>query len=305
MSMDGTLEARDLKLVRAIAEAGGATRAAKQLALSQSAVSHQLRGLEERLGVPLFERQGRRLRITRAGERLVELSHQVLAPLLQAELELKRGLHAERPQLRVATQCYTAYHWLPQALQSLMREHPEVELVLQTDVVGPAHEHLDDDRADVVLCVTPPTKVHYTRVPLFKDELMLAVPRGHWLGRKKYVEGADLAQETLIQNNVSASERERVIKVLFGGQPVFRHVVRLPVSEAVLDLVQAGMGVSILAGFTLTRRLERGELEAVRLTRHGFPRSWTGVFRRGSRLEAPIRTLLATLKRQGLPRNPR
>ena len=64
------------------------------------------------------------------------------------------------------------------------------------------------------------------------------------------------------------------------------------------------MGVSILAGFTLTSRLERGELEAVRLTRHGFPRTWTGVLRKGSPLEGPIRTLLGTLKRQGLPRKP-
>jgi hypothetical protein len=62
------------------------------------------------------------------------------------------------------------------------------------------------------------------------------------------------------------------------------------------------MGVSILAGFTLSARIERGELEAVRLTRHGFSRTWSGVYRKGSLLEAPIRTLLATLKRSGLPR---
>jgi LysR family transcriptional regulator for metE and metH len=301
----GTLEARDLRLVQAIAQAGGATRAAKQLALSQSAVSHQLRGLEDRLGLALFERQGRRLRITRAGEKLVELAQQVLAPLLQAELELKRGLHRERPKLRVATQCYTAYHWLPHALQALMREHPEVELVLQSEVVSGAHEPLDDDRCDVVLCVIPPTRGAYVRVPLFKDELMLAVSRGHALSRKPFVDGPDLEGETLIQNNISSVERERVLKQLFRGDPKLRHVLRVPVAEAVLDLVQAGMGVSVAAGFTLTRRIERGELEAVRLTRRGFPRAWTGVFRRGSRLEGPIRTLLGTLKRQGLPRNPR
>ena len=122
------------------------------------------------------------------------------------------------------------------------------------------------------------------------------------LGRKKFVCGSDLASETLIQTNVSALERDRVLKVLFGGQPNVLRVLRLPVTEAVLDLVQAGMGVSILAAFTLGQRLERGEIEAVRLTRHGFPRTWTGVFAKSSPLEAPIRTLLGTLRRQGLPR---
>lgn len=298
----GSLETRDLRLVQAIAEAGGATQAGKRLHLSQSAVSHQLRGLEERLGLELFRRQGRRLRITRAGQKLVDLAQQVLLPLLQAELELRRGAFRERPKLRVATQCYTAYHWLPKALQALMTEHPEVDLVLQSDIVGNADEHLQDDRCDLVLCVTPPSKGSFVRVPLFKDELVLAVPRGHALGRKKYVEGSDLSEETLIQNNVSALERERVKKVLFGEHGGVKRVLRLPVTEAVLDLVQAGMGVSILAGFTLTARVQRGELEAVRLTRRGFPRTWSGVFRKASPLDAPIRTLLGTLKRQGLPR---
>jgi LysR family transcriptional regulator for metE and metH len=298
----GTLETRDLRLVQAIAQAGGATQAAKHLHLSQSAVSHQLRGLEERLGVELFRREGRRLAITAAGEKLVELAQQVLLPLLQAELELRRGAFRERPKLRVATQCYTAYHWLPGALQALMTEHPEVELVLQGDVVGDANEQLRDDHTDLVLCVIPPRKGAYQRVTLFKDELMLAVPRGHALARKKYVEGTDLGDETLIQNNVSTLVRDHMKEMLFGEHGRVKHLLRLPVTEAVLDLVQAGMGVSILPRFAFGARAQRGDIEAVPLTRRGFPRTWSGVFRNRSSLDAPIRTLLATLKRHGLPR---
>ena len=133
-----------------------------------TAVSHQLRGLEERLGVELFRRDGRRLCITAAGEKLVELAQQVLLPLLQAELELRRGTFRERPKLRVSTQCYTAYHWLPGALQALRTNHPEVELVLQGDVVGDANEQLRDDHTDLVLCVIPPQKGAFQRVALFK-----------------------------------------------------------------------------------------------------------------------------------------
>jgi LysR family transcriptional regulator for metE and metH len=296
----GSLEARDLRLVQAIAEAGGATRAAKRLHLSQSAVSHQLRGLEERLGVPLFERRAGRLRITPAGQRLVELAHQILLPLLQTELELKRGRGLRRLKLRVATQCYTAYHWLPKALTALMAGHPEVELSLQSDIVGDAGELLQDDHADLVLCVTPPKRGPFAQVRLFEDELVLAVPRGHALSRKPYVMGKDLAKETLIQADVSAHERQRVTKQLFREGEGVKRVLRLSVTEAVLDLVQAGLGVSILANFTLTQRAARGELAAVRLTRCGLPRTWTGVFRKGSQLDAPIRTLLQTLERQGI-----
>jgi DNA-binding transcriptional LysR family regulator len=132
---------------------------------------------------------------------------------------------------------------------------------------------------------------------LFKDELVLAVPRGHWLAARKYVDGRDLKEETLILNNVSALEREYVKQLLFGaaGGKVAR-VLHLPATEAVLELVQAGLGVSVLASFTLTTRVARGDLAAVRLTRRGIKRQWVGVFPQGSRLSRPIRTLLATLK---------
>lgn len=302
---ENSLEARDLRLVLAIEEAGGATRAAKRLHLSQSAVSHQLRGLEERLGVELYRRDGRRLVITLAGRRLIELAHQVLPQLAQAELELKRGLVKERPKLRVATQCYTAYHWLPKALLVMAAEHPEVELVISHEVIGNPIEAFDDDRIDLALCVHPPQRGDFKRVPLFKDEIMLAVPRGHRLIDKGYVDGSDLADQTLIQTNVASAERDRLLKRLFGeAPPKFSRVLRLPVAEAVLDLVQAGLGVSMLAGFTLQARLARGDIEAVRLTRRGLGRHWSGVFRKKSQLAAPIATLLGQLKHAGLPARP-
>lgn len=298
MNMEsGVLEARDLRLVRAISESGGATRAARRLHLSQSAVSHQLRGLEERLGVELFRRDGRKLAITPAGKRLVELSHQVLGPLLQAELELRRGTVRERAKLRVATQCYTAYHWLPRAVTALLSEHPDVDLSLVGDPLGDAAEALDEERIDLALCVAPPRRRDFSSVPLFKDELVLAVPRGHRLVGKRHADGRDFEGETLISNNISAVERERVKQLLFGAEdPKLTRVLRLPVAEAVLDLVQAGLGVAIVAGFTLNARLERGDLAAVRLTRHGISRQWCGVFRKATPLAPPIRTLLATLK---------
>jgi len=302
---EGSLEARDLRLVLAIAEAGGATRAAKRLHLSQSAVSHQLRGLEERLGVLLYRRDGRSLVITPAGQRLVELAHQVLPPLLEAELEIKRGFVKERPKLRLATQCYTAYHWLPKALVVMAAEHPEVELVISHEVIGSPAEAFDEGLVDLALCVHPPARGDFKRVPLFKDEIMLAVPRGHALLKKGYAEGKDLADQTLIQTNVSSAERDHLLKRLFGeAPPKFQRVLRLPVAEAVLDMVQAGLGVSILAGFTLNARLARGDIEAVRLTRRGLLRHWSGVFPKGSPVAGPIVTLLGELKHAGLPARP-
>jgi LysR family transcriptional regulator for metE and metH len=293
------LETRDLRLVLAIDERGGATGAARALHVSQSAVSHQLRGLEERLGLALFEREGRRLRITSAGERIVRLSREILAPLAQAELELKRGGSVQRRTLRIATECYTSYHWLPQALSVLAALHPVVDLGIVAEAASDIPGALAENRLDLGLCVSPPTAGRLERRKLFDDELVLAVPRGHPLGRKAFVEGRDLLSETLILSETTRAERERVAKLLFRPGESVARVIRLPVAEAILELVQAGVGVSVVANFTLRRYVERGDLQAVRITRRGLRRAWTGVFRRGSPLAGPITTLLDALHRQG------
>src|SRR4249920_3483846 len=106
------LHVRHLQLVQAIAEEGSVTRAGLRLHLTQSALSHQLRDAEQRLGVQLFDRVGRRLRLSRAGERLLRSARAVLDELGRAEEEI--GREAERPRslIRLTTQCNTVYHWL-------------------------------------------------------------------------------------------------------------------------------------------------------------------------------------------------
>jgi LysR family transcriptional regulator, regulator for metE and metH len=298
--LNGSLETKDLRLVLAIAEAGGATRAARLLHLSQSAVSHQLRGLEQRLGQNVFERSGKRLSITPAGERLLQLARDVLRPIALAEQELRRGVIRERTRLRLATQCYTAYHWLPPAISALAAEHPNVELSISNEAPADFLDAIDGDGLDLGLCIFPPRGARLERMKLFDDELVLAVPRTHPLAKKPFVTGADLVRETLIMNEVASAERERVRKTLFrrGEQPA--GVMRVPFSEAIVELVSAGLGVSIMASFTLRAAVRRGDLDTVRLTRHGLRRTWSGVFRRTSPLKAAIVTLLEAVKRQGI-----
>lgn len=304
------LDARDLRLVQAIVKAGGVTRAARQLHLSQSAVSHQLRGLEERLGVPLFERQGRSLVITRAGARLSEGAKDVIERLASLEREV-RGAKSERVKLRVGTECYTAYHWVPRALAALRAAHSEVDLDLVPDVLPSCQSAFAERRVDVALAVSAPTSSKFERLRLFDDELVLVVPRGHALTKKRFVMGSDLAGETLIMGHVGPAERERVQKLLFpqsGSREAARgaalgRVIRVPVADAVLELVETGFGVSILPGFTLGGRRSRGGIEAVRLTRAGIRRSWSLVFQKQSPLAAAARTLAEELRAEPpLPR---
>src|SRR5262245_34154303 len=120
------LEVRHLRLVEAIADEGSLTRAGLRLHLTQSALSHQLRDAEERLGVRLFDRVGRRLRLSAGGERLLSTARQVLAELARTEREIQASAPGRRALMRLTTQCNTVYHWLPPRLRRFERAHPNV-----------------------------------------------------------------------------------------------------------------------------------------------------------------------------------
>src|SRR5688500_4386479 len=111
MGQGSMLETRDLQLVSAIVHHGGVTAAARRLHLTQSAVSHHLRELEDRLGVPLFERAHRKMAPTEAGRGLLELAERVLPELKRTEQKIRQLGRAPRRILRLAISCSTAYHW--------------------------------------------------------------------------------------------------------------------------------------------------------------------------------------------------
>src|SRR5438128_9701510 len=114
MPMD--LEIRNLQLVAAVADVGSLTRAGDRLHLTQSALSHQLRDIESRLGAALFLRVGRRLVLTPAGQRLLASATEILQRLEQTELDIREMGRDRAGRLRITTECYTCYHWLPPLL---------------------------------------------------------------------------------------------------------------------------------------------------------------------------------------------
>src|SRR5689334_14501942 len=121
-------EMRHLQLIRAIAEAGSLTQAGLALHLTQSALSHQLRDIESRLGVQLFTRAGRRLILTAAGHALLETANDVIAQIERTEDAIRQQAKGEQGLLRITTECYTCYHWLPTVLRHYQRAHPRVEV---------------------------------------------------------------------------------------------------------------------------------------------------------------------------------
>jgi LysR family transcriptional regulator for metE and metH len=297
-----TIETRDLRLVRAIAEAGGITRAGRLLALSQSAVSHQLGALEGRLGVRLFDRRGRDVTITDAGRRLLDLSRQVLESLAGVEGELRRSGRVRQRVLRIASQCHTAYSWLPRVIGELATRHPDVTLRIVAEATNDPIAALTDGALDFGLLIDRPKVKGVNLTALFEDEIVAVLPLGHALASEPYVDGHDLTNETLILPDVPRTMTDHVRRRIFPRGGGFRRSMRVPLTDAIVELVRARHGISLLPAWSVIGPASRREIATVRLTRRGLGRSWIAASRRESDVADAIATLSELLRTRCRPR---
>lgn len=273
------LEVRHLRLVVSIAEEGGLTRAASRLHLTQSALSHQLREMEERLGTPLYHRMNRRLVMTEAGRRLLHSAKQVLDRLQQAEEEVRRMGEGREGSLRISTQCYTCYHWLPPMLRKFREKFPSVHVEINLEATRRPIEALLAGKLDLAIVWGPVEESGLDLYPLFRDELFAVMSVNHRLAKRKYLRADDFASETLFVYSLGTPEEQKqgiyiFREVLTPAEVEPAQVLEIQLTEAMIEMISAGMGIGILAGWASAPYLKSRKLQAVPVTRGGLHRDW-------------------------------
>jgi len=170
------LEIKHLRLVSAIARTGSVTRAGDLLNLSQSALSHQLRDIEDRLSVSLFHRVGKRMVLTTAGDALLRTATQVLDIVGRAEDEIRKAGKSEAGLLRITTQCYTCYHWLPGLLKEYRLRHPNVEVQVDADATPRPIKSLLEGRIDIGFVIGEFESQKVLNVLIAQDDYVALLP---------------------------------------------------------------------------------------------------------------------------------
>jgi LysR family transcriptional regulator for metE and metH len=294
------LDVRHLQLVQAIADEGSVTRAGLRLHLTQSALSHQLRDAEARLGVRLFDRIGRRLVLSPAGERLLSSARSVLQELDRAEEEIRRGAARPRCVIRLTTQCTTVYHWLPSRLRRFQRTHPDVDVEVVAGATDDPIPALLTGAIDLAIVHRPVRDPRLRLRPLFRDEMVVVMKPGHRLCRAPFVAAADLAPEHLILYSIPRESNLVFREVLIPAGVSPKRVTHIQLTEAIVELVKAGLGLSVLARWSVAPQVERGELVARSLTRGGRYRHWSAAYR-GRQAPAHLLAFVELLARHPLP----
>jgi LysR family transcriptional regulator for metE and metH len=295
------LEVQDLKLVRAIVDDGGLARASERLHLTPSALSHRLADLERRVGVPLFARIGRRLLPTPTGEALLLAAPRVLAAVDELEAGLRRLAGRRVTALRVATECYTCYHWLPDVLAHFEREHPEVQVRVVLPATRRAVRSLVEGELDLAIADERPSDPRLVPHALFTSEFVAVVAPSHPWAARPFVRAADFATERLLRYPMPREHSTLLTEILgpAGVVPEVEETVEL--TEALLELVRAGRGVAALASWMVAPRVARGELVAVPIRETAAKRRWYAVVRRQPRPDPQLAAFVRALRKVELP----
>ena len=266
------LELRHLRTVRAIHEQGGLARAAEVLNITQSALSHQVKALEEQAGIDLFVRRAKPMRLSPAGMRLLRLAEQVL-PMVQATEAEFKGVEAGRiGRLHIAMECHACFDWLLPVLDIFRRAWPEVDLDIRQRLAFGALPALARQEVDLVISSDPEEMAGVTYQPLFDYSPTLVVPADHPLVKKGFADPSDLAGETLITYPMDRARLDVFSQFLTpaGVEPARQRTVEL--TAVSLMLVASGRGVAVMPDWVLRRESANTEIAMLQLTQGGIIR---------------------------------
>ncbi|CAB3847509.1 HTH-type transcriptional regulator MetR [Achromobacter aegrifaciens] len=263
------IDVRHLQTLIALRDSGSVSKAASWLRLTQGALSHHIKALEDFYGLPLFVRKSTPVVFTPAGRRLLETADAVVPLLHQTTRDLTRLAKGAKGTLRIALECHTCFDWLMPAVDAFRARWPEVEVDLvsgyQADPVALLHK----ERADVALvsCQEPENGVDFHH--LFKYRLMAVVANDHPLAQKKILQAEDFAGETLITYPVPDESLDIIRQLLApAGINPKRRTTELTV--AILMLVATSRGIAVLPRWAIQSYLQRQYVSARPITDAGL-----------------------------------
>ncbi|MCU1347633.1 MAG: transcriptional regulator, LysR family [Acidobacteria bacterium] len=291
------LEIRHLQLVAAVADEGSLTKAGERLNLTQSALSHQLLDIEQRLATPLFHRVSKRMILTPAGERVLASARRVLEDLRRTEEELQLLAGEQRGLLRVTTECYTCYHWLPSLLGKFEKKHPGVDVRIDVNATKRTTAALLDATIDLAIMSSEIDDTRLVERVLFEDEMVAIVAPGHPFASKECLGARELASETLLTYSTldDSTAYQRVLRPA-GLEP--KRWMEVPLTEAMVELVRGGIGIAVLPRWSVWPQIEAGAIVAVPVTRRSLIRTWKAVTLRAARTPAYVDDFIDLLEKQ-------
>lgn len=279
------IEFRHLRTIKAIHDTGGLARAADQLGITQSALSHQIKGIEDQAGVELFVRRSKPLKLSAAGKRLLAAAERILPEVAALEAEFD-GLHQGRVgRMHIAIECHACFEWLLPVLDGFRQVWPDVDVDIRPGLAFDALPALRKEEVDLVVTSDPEEIPGLTFLPLFDYEPVFVAAVGHPLAERPFIEAEDFRDQTLITYPVDQDRLDVFSQLLSPAHVQPKDIRQVELTAMILLLVSSGRGVAVLPDWVVRQSAYSGGFITRRLTETGLTR----------RLYAAVRSVDAEL----------
>lgn len=240
------MELKHFRLIKTIAEEGSIANSSEKLFLTQSALSHQLRELEERLGFKVFHRSRNRWDLTEQGNELYRLANTVLDTIDQGFRSIENINEGSKGMVRISTECYSFYSGLPAFIQKMAILYPNIDVTLVEDATCQPVSKLLNGDIDMAIVSDSPATSNLTSVPLFEDEIFAVMHPENRLAKKNFLEASDFANVHLIIHSFPLESVFVYEHFLKHNQIMPVKISALPMTEVGLEMVGANMGITCM-----------------------------------------------------------
>lgn len=282
--MKQPLDTRQIRAFVTLARRGSFTLAAKELHLSQSAVSHSMKALETDLGCRLFDRMSKKVLLTQAGEQLLQHADKILQEMSVARESISQLGKWGRGRLRLGASTTACQYILPGVLSEFKKSYPQVLISVEPDDTREAIAALRNNQIDLALSLEPRRDDDFEFLPLFADEMQFVLAPTHPWAQAGSAVREEIPRQQYVLYNKNSFTFEMVEQYFRAEDMVLNMVMEFGSMEAIKELVKLGLGVSILAPWIARKELEAGELVSLPLGRRKLKRTWGLLHWRGRRL---------------------
>ncbi|HVG72144.1 MAG TPA: LysR family transcriptional regulator [Vicinamibacterales bacterium] len=282
------MDLRQLEIIRAIADTGSFTAAGEKLHVSQSAISRQILLLEEELGEPVFHRIGRRIRITPAGESLLQLSHRVFQDLQETVSTISEKRDSLSGTIRLVGGMTVCLYVFPTLLAEVRRVHPHLDLKVTVGSAERSIAMLRSGAGDLGMITLPVEATDLVSVPVLQEELLLITYPAHPLAKKKSITPADLDKQDFVLFETGSITR-RLVEQFFAREGVDPEVIMETENvEIIKAMVRSGLGISIIPSQAAASDVKAGQLFRSRIAGHSLVRQTGWLYPKMSRLPRTV-----------------
>jgi DNA-binding transcriptional LysR family regulator len=299
--MNGPLDSRQVRAFSVLARTGSFTQTARELHLTQSAVSHSMKALERDIGCRLLDRLGKKVVLTQAGEQLLHHATKILQEMENARESLLHLGKWGRGRLRLGASTTACQHLIPPVLREFKESFPDHVITIEPGDTPELVASLLRHRIDLALSLEPDNEPQLEFHHLFTDELHFIVGALHPWAQAGRVERDDVPRQYYILFN-KHSVTFRLIEAYFRQEEmVLNTVIELGSMDATKELVKLGLGVSILAPWIARKEIQEGSLVALPLGRRKLQRRWGILHWRGKRLNLAEETFIGLCESACVP----